>query len=201
MGPKLALDIIRDACRLNDDSGAALQARVRQLVEMGVSGLTRESAHARHRYGLTEIVELAVAIVLMKGHMAPAAAARLVREGWPKLVPFALSGIGDALPDRFRRLRTDPVGMRVLIEGNALADLGRKPVRGARGGGSLAGIRPFDGARNDDADVSGDWDAGIYVDFGRFMPTLFSRVVGLAATPEDVWESLTRLRQSEGRSA
>lgn len=194
--PKVALEILRDACRLNEEGEAALQARVRQLIEMGVTGLTRETSHARHRYGLTELAQLAVAIVLMNAQMQPAVAARVVREGWPTLVPFVLAGIGDKLPERFRRLRPIGGGPHAIIEGNALARLGRKSVRDARGGGPLPKILVFSDAATAGSGAVGS-DSGTYINSGRFMSRVFALIVVHAAAPEDVWESLTRLRQSE----
>lgn len=193
--PKAALDILRDACRLNEEGEAALQARVRQLIEMDATGLTRDVAHARRRFGLTELAQLAVAISLTKAHIQPAVAARIVREGWPQLVPFALAGIGDLLPDRFRRLRPTVGGPHAFIEGNALAELGRKSVRDGRGGGSLPTITTF--ADRAGADTAAEEsDAGTCLTSSRFMARIFELVVARAVAPEDIWESLTRLRQS-----
>lgn len=198
--PKVALAILRDACSLNEEGDAALQARVRQLIEMGVTGLTRETAHARHRYGLTELAQLAVAIILMNAHMPPAIAARVVREGWAPLVPFVLAGIGDLLPERFRRLRPVGGGAHAIVEGNALAELGRNLVRGVRGGGPLPTIRVF-------ADLeaalkgAGASNSGTYLNSGRFMTRVFELIVAHAEAPDDVWNALTRLRQSQHPSA
>lgn len=194
--PKVALEILRDACRLNEEGEAALQARVRQLIEMGVTGLTRDTAHARHKYGLTELAQLAVSIVLMNAQLQPAVAARVVREGWGALVPFVLSGIGDLLPERFRRLRPIDGGPHAIVEGNALAQLGRKSVRDARGGGPLPTIIVF-GDRKDALDASEESDSGTYINSARFMRRIFELTLPHAKAPEDVWESLTRLRQSE----
>lgn len=193
--PGDAIEFLRDACGLNEGSNAALQARVRQLVEMGVTGLTRDTSHARHRYGLTELSQLAVAIALMKARVQPAAAARLVREGWERFVPFVFAGIGDRLPDRFRRLRPGEGGAHAFVEGNGLSELGRKSVRSARGGGSLPAV-----TLSKDPTVAvpekGVGDAGTYLDATGFMPRLYELMVARAQAPEDVWESLTRLRQS-----
>jgi hypothetical protein len=193
--PKLALRILRDACCVKEEGEAALQARVRQLIEMGVTGLTRETAHARHRYGLTELAQLALAMVLMNAQMPPAVAAKVVREGWDTLVPFILAGVGDLLPDRFRRLRPIAGGPFAIIEGNALAELGRKSVRSARGG-RMPTIRIFASSQAALQHAAGS-DSGTYVSSTRFMAALYELFIVHAEAPEDVWNSVTRLRQSE----
>ncbi len=198
--PSVALKILRDACRLNEEGEPALQARIRQLIDMGVTGLTRESSHARHRFGLTELAQLAVAIALMNAQMQPSVAARVTRDGWTQLAPFVLAGIGDLMPERFRRLRPMEGGPHAVIEGNALAQLGRKSVRDLRGGGPLPRILVF-ADRETALKGFNDSDSGTYINSGRFMSRVFELIVAHAEAPEDVWASLTRLRQSEAPAA
>jgi len=196
LSPKIAIEILRDACGLNEEGESALKARVRQLIDMGVTGMTRETAHARHRYGLTEIAQLAVAIALVNAQVQPSAAARIVREGWPQLVPFAIAGIGNLLPERFRRLRPGGGGPHAIIEGNALVQLGKKSVRARRGGGELPRIHVLADA-GAMPEVAGPSDSGTYLNSKRFMSRIFELMVPHAEAPEDIWNSLTRLRQSE----
>lgn len=198
--PGEAIEILRDACRLNEGSEAALQARVRQLIEMGVTSLTRETSHARHRYGLTELAQLAVALALMKARMPPAVAARLAREGWPRFVPFALAGIGDRLPERFARQRSAGDGAYAFIEGNGLAQLGRKSAQDARSGGPLPSVR-LSRSPSIEGKAEERPDAATYIDATRFMPRMFELLLPRAEVPEDLWASLTRLRQSERKPA
>ncbi|MEH3102582.1 MAG: hypothetical protein PGN12_01570 [Sphingomonas phyllosphaerae] len=195
MAPGDAVATLRTACHLNENSEPALRARIRQLIELGVTSLTRETSHERHRFGVTELAQLAVAISLMKARVPPAVAARLADEAWSEFVPFVLAGIGDALPDRFRRLRSAGSGPHAFIEGNGLAELGRKTAQAARSGGPLPKIsvrvvptiEPVEGF---------DPDTATYLNAERFMPAIYEAIVARAQVPEDIWESLTRLRQS-----
>lgn len=198
--PGEALEMLRDACRLNEGSEAALAARIRQLIEMGVTSLTRDTSHARHRYGLTELAQLAVAIALMKVRIQPSAAARFASEGWPMFVPFVFAGIGEALPERFARQRTAGDGPYAFIEGNGLAQLGRKSAQAARAGGPLPSIRlsTVPALEGEEAERP---DTASYLDATRFMPRIFGLLVARAEATEDIWDSLTRLRQSERKVA
>jgi hypothetical protein len=192
--PKTALEILLDACRLNTGAENALQARVRQLIEMGVTGLKRETVRARLRYGLTELAQLGLATMLVNAQIPPAVAARIVREEWPKLVPFLIAGI-DGLPERFRRLRPVEVGPYALIEGNALAGLGTKSVRDARGGGPPPALHVFADLA-EAMQVVRQTDSGTYINSTRFMSQIFALLLAKADVPEDIWNSLARLRQS-----
>lgn len=197
--PGGAIEILLDACRLNSDASGALQARVRQLIDMGLTDLKRETANARVRYGLTELAQLGLATALMNAQVQPAVAARIVREAWSDLVPFLMAGINN-LPERFRRLRPGDAGHYALIEGNALANLGTKSIRASRGGGPLPVVKVFCDIRSAmEADTGSD--SGTYVNSSRFMSRIFEMLVAKAAVPEDIWESLTRFRQSAARSA
>jgi len=198
--PGEAIEILRDACRLNDRSEAALQARVRQLIESGVTSLTRETSHARHRYGLTELAQLAVGIALMKARIPIAAAARLAGEGWPPFVPFVIAGIDDRLPERFARQRTAGDGAYAFIEGNGLAQLGRKSAQAARAGGPLPMVR-LSKVPSIEGEEAERPDTATYLDATRFMPRIFDLLLPRAEVPEDMWASLTRLRQSERKPA
>jgi hypothetical protein len=196
--PKAALEILLDACRLNSGGENALQARIRQLIEMGVTGLKRETVRARLRYGLTEMAQLGLATMLVNAQIPPAVAARIVREEWRKLVPFLIAGIA-GLPERFQRLRPLEVGPYAFIEGNALAGLGTKSVRDARGGGPPPALHVFADLAEGMQVVRGT-DSGTYVNSARFMSRIFELLAAKADVPEDIWDSLTRLRQSAATS-
>lgn len=198
--PGEAIEILRDACRLNDKSEAALQARIRQLIEAGVTSLTRETSHARHRYGLTELAQLAVAIALMKARIPIAVAARLAGEGWAPFVPFVIAGIGDRLPERFARQRTAGDGAYAFIEGNGLAQLGRKSAQAARAGGPLPKVRLSRTPSMEGEDTERP-DTATYLDATRFMPRIFDLLLPRAEVPDDLWAALTRLRRGEGKKS
>lgn len=186
----MAMETLKRAVALPDQSDTALEARVRQLSTMGVPRLKRSAANARLRYGITEVAQLAVALVLINGRMTPATAARYVTERWDVFAPATIAGVGIA-----HRRWPDRAGPYVVIEGNALATLGQRGVRDKTPeplASTEAHATSAKAGSAMEAMATASW-----VNTRRFMPAIVDMFAEHAVVQEDIWDSLDRLRQSQ----
>lgn len=190
-----AMEMLQQALDLPPDGGSALEARVRQLAAADVPSLKRSAANARFRYGLTEIAELAIALVLIDGRMAPATAARYVTERWPFFAKAAIAGIGPSLPSGWAAQHPKRGGPFVVIEGNALSTLGKRAMR-EKTPEPLAPIACY-ATRNETMAALQGFASASWINAACFMPRIVELLGRHAVVPQDMWDSLHRLRQSE----
>ena len=191
-----AITVLLDACGLSQNARAAFDARIRHLQRLGVPSRTDDMAGRLH-YGIPELAALATAVRLMDAFMAPALAARYVTERWQLLAPFALAGVGEALPASYIARRAIPPATFAVFQANALAMLGKRRQHDERGEEPLGSLRVCDEVRAA-AITEALNGAGLVLDSRTYMPAIIRGWVGhLAATEVELGTELDRLRFAE----
>lgn len=196
--PRLALsfgntlDVLMAACRVDSDGRETLGSRVRQLQRLGLPRLA--PPEGRPSYGLLEIVELATAMRLMAAFMMPTLAARYVLERWDVLSECVLAGAKGDIPTSYLERRPIRPVTLLVIEGSALADLGRKGKHDDRYVGPLGNVTATDPGSLEAALATTDGAAAI-LDSRTYMPAVLNRFRDRAAATEtELAYELDRLR-------
>ena len=188
-----AVTVLMEACAVPPTGRTAFEARVRHLQRLGVPLRAPDQRATRLDYGITELAALATAVRLMAAFMIPTLAARYVTERWAELAPFVLAGAREVLPADYLARRPIRHGTIAMIEGNALADLGRKGRHDERYVGSLSSIVVIDPEATSLPPIAGG--ALLVLDSTSYMPVIVTRSVELAlATDADLAVEMDRLR-------
>ncbi len=194
-----AAEIVALVLDVPPDGIEALRARMRHMTDLGVPTAGRGKAHQRLRYGLVELTEMSVALLLANTGMPQSTAARYVRERWMDLAPVAVFGIGDLVPAGYeRRHRPRAAGAFAVIEGNVLKQLGKRGVREGAGDLPLAGVADVAGETPLESAALG-MSSSLVLNASVFMPVIVAALLKHAEAKEDLRDSVDALRLSEKR--
>lgn len=189
-------DVLMAACGAEPGARSAFAARVRHLQRLGLPPRGGLPANARLVYGLAEMAAIATAFRLMDAFLLPTIASRYVLERWTELTPWLVAGAVDELPAGYAVRRPLTGGRHLVLQGSALAELGRKAAHEGRYDGRLGKVSLHgDAVAAVIAAAAGG--AGTVVDSASFMPAL---VAAMRRKPdvsaEHLVHELDRLRLS-----
>ncbi|MFZ2995535.1 hypothetical protein [Sphingobium sp.] len=189
-----ALEIMGSVLGVKADT--TLKSRVRAITDMGVPRAGRDKAHQRLRYGLTELSEMTLVLLLTDAGIAPSTAARLVREGWADFAPAAFEACRPLMPPGYSGTGARSDGPIAVVGGARLREAGKQGTRREREVGELPHVdTSTPEVRLGEA--LGAAAIAVVVNAPAFMPTLVNALVVHAVVPQDLVDSFIALRDSE----